>query len=231
VTTGPPISYHPDVVRLLCISDIHGDEAALAAVLATAERRGFSRLLVAGDICFPGPAPLDTWRRVVRADAICVQGLGDRALATIDLDRIRAPQSDHERERLERLIEVRRELGEPILERIKRLPAQARMPLPDGGELVLVHGSPADPTEPFTAEMDDAEVSALIGDDPCDIIICGGSHVPFERTVGGVHIVNVGSVGEAICRGGHRHADATFVELSGGRLRVEQFAVPLDRAA
>lgn len=106
-----------------------------------------------------------------------------------------------------------------------------RMPLPDGGELVVVHGSPADPTEPFTHEMDEEELSALIGDDPCDVIVCGGSHVPFERQVGDVRIINVGSVGEAVCGAGRRHADATFLDLTGGRLRVEQFAVPLDRAA
>lgn len=224
-------------MRLLCLSDIHGDADALAAVLATAERRGYSRLVVAGDLCFPGAQPLETWRRLVRQGALCVQGLADRALATLDLSGIRPPQSDHERARLQRLEEVRAELGELVLARLARLPAMERMALPDGGELVVVHGSPADPTEPFTHDMDDDELSALIGDDPCDVIVCGGSHVPFEREVGGVRIINVGSVGEAVCGTRHasagagdpsrRHADATFVDLSGGRLRVEQFAVPL----
>src|SRR5262249_55407129 len=58
-------------VRLLCISDIHGREDALAAVLATAERRGYSHLLVAGDLCFPGPAALAVWRRLAAARATC----------------------------------------------------------------------------------------------------------------------------------------------------------------
>jgi predicted phosphodiesterase len=62
-------------------------------------------------------------------------------------------------------------------------------------ELVVVHGSPADPTEPFSHEMTDDEMNALLGDDPADIVICGGSHVPFDRFVRGVRIVNVGSVG------------------------------------
>ena len=50
-----------DLVRLamllLCLSDIHGHLDALRAVLATAERRSFHKLLVAGDIVFPGPEP------------------------------------------------------------------------------------------------------------------------------------------------------------------------------
>ena len=72
-------------MRLLCLSDIHGHADALAAVLATAERYGYSKILVAGDLCFPGPQPLETWRRLTQAGAVCVQGAGDRALATLDL--------------------------------------------------------------------------------------------------------------------------------------------------
>ena len=73
-------------MRLLCISDIHGHLDALAAVLATAERRSFHKILVAGDIVFPGPAALETWRRLAGAGAILVQGVADKALATLDPD-------------------------------------------------------------------------------------------------------------------------------------------------
>lgn len=217
-------------MRLLCLSDIHGHADALAAVLATAERRGYGRILVAGDLCFPGPGPLETWRRLTQANALCVQGVGDRALATLDLDTVRA-RSDHERARLERLRQVRAELGELILARLARLPQTVRIPLDDGGELVLVHGSPVDPFEPFTHDMSDEEMNALIGDDPADVIVCGGSHVPFDRMVGGVRIISSGSVGEAPGSGepvGH----GTFLEIRPGTgLEVHQFAVPLGRAA
>ena len=40
---------------------------------------------------------------------------------------------------------VRAELGDIILERLKRLPTHFRLPLEDGKELLLVHGAPADP--------------------------------------------------------------------------------------
>src|SRR5581483_6346232 len=124
-------------VRLLCISDIHGHADALAAVLATAERRGYTKILAAGDLCFPGPEPLETWRRLTQAGAVCVQGVGDRALATLDPGKL-TPRSEHERARLGRMAAVRRELGELILARLARLPETVRLPLPDGGELVLV---------------------------------------------------------------------------------------------
>jgi hypothetical protein len=84
--------------------------------------------------------------------------------------------------------------------------------------------------------MTDEEMRALIGTEPPDLIVCGGSHVPFDRTVeiaGGssVRIVNVGSVGEALDAGSARHANATFLDFSSGRLDVEQFIVPLKNAA
>lgn len=243
-------------MRLLCVSDIHGHADALGAVLATAERRGYTHLLAAGDLCFPGPRPLETWQRLQHAKAICVQGASDRALAALNLDNVRA-RSDHERERIDRVRQVRTELGDLILARLARLPPIHRMPLPDGRELILVHGSPADPLEPLTHDMSDQEILTLIGDDPADIVVCGGSHVPFDRTVAEVRVINVGSVGEApsaqleerqagepgrgegremrevpVSGPRPRFADAAFIELlRDGQLVVEQFAVPLSSPA
>jgi predicted phosphodiesterase len=221
-------------VRLLCISDIHGHADALAAVLATAERRGYSKILVAGDLCFPGPKPLETWRRLTQANAVCVQGVGDRALATLDVGRVRErARSAHERAKLDRLAQVRTELGDLILARLARLPETFRLPLEDGSEIVLVHGSPADPLEPITHDMTDQEISALLGDDPADIVLCGGSHVPFERMVAGVRVINLGSVGEAPGGGGDglAHADLTIIETRASGVEIEKLVVPLGKAA
>jgi len=214
-------------MRFLCISDIHGHADALAAVLATAERRGFSKLLVAGDLCFPGPAPLETWRRLTSANALCVQGVGDRALATVELENLRAT-SEHERARLERLRATRAELGQLILARLAKLPKTSRIAIETGREILIVHGSPQDPSEPFSHEMTDEEISALVGDENPEVIVCGASHVPFDRQVGATRIVNVGSVGEAP---GGQHAHATFIETTPSGVTVEQFVVPLGRAA
>jgi predicted phosphodiesterase len=214
---------------MLCLSDIHGHLDALRAILATAEQRGFHKLLVAGDIVFPGPEPLETWRRLTAAGAVMVQGLTDRALATIDPSSVR-PRSDHERTRLERMRSTRDALGDIILERLRRLPTKARIPLEDGGELVLVHGSPHDPGEALTHDMSDEEILALLGDDPADVVVCGASHVPFDRMVGGVRVVNVGSVGEAPGSGA-RFAHAAWIESTPAGVRVEPLTVPLLDAA
>ena len=226
---------------ILCLSDIHGNLDALRAVLATAERRSFHKLLVAGDVVFPGlddashAQPLETWRRLTAAGAVMVQGVTDRAIATLDPTK-NAPKSPHEEKMVERMREVRAELGELVLERVRRLPTQVRFPLEDGGELLLVHGSPADPAEAMSHDMTDEELSALIGDDPADLVVCGMSHLPFDRTVGHVRVVNVGSVGEAPdgveeLRGVPAVAHATWIESRPSGVEIEQIVVPLRELA
>lgn len=240
---GPLILAPCEPVRLLCISDIHGHADALSAVLATAERRGYQRVLVAGDLCFPGPEPMATWRRLRQIKALCVQGVGDRAIATVDLENLRA-RDDHERERLQRLHDVRAELGDAILNELAKLPRVTRVTLDGGRQVILVHGCPLDPTEPMTHDMDDSTIAAMLGEEPADLVLCGASHVPFDRVVqrkldGGevfTRVVNVGSVGEAPtmsaeATGAPRFAHATFVHSTDGGIDVEQFVVPLGRAA
>lgn len=211
-------------MRFLCISDIHGHARALNAVLAEADSRGWDQLLVCGDLCFPGPAPLEVWRTLVQRKAVCVQGLTDRALASIDPMKLSAT-TEPERERIERLRQVHVELGEIIIARLGKLPQVVRLPLESGHTLVLVHGSPADPTEPFSFDMTEDEAIRLLGDEPGDLIVCGGSHVPFDHSAADVRIVNVGSVGEAPAGD---HANATIVETGPLGFRVEQFDVMLD---
>ena len=46
-------------------------------------------------------------------------------------------------------------------------------------------------------DLDDDEIVSLIGDDPADVVVCGSTHVPFQRQVEGILVVNVGSVGQA----------------------------------
>jgi len=210
-------------MRFLCISDIHGHAKALRAVLAEGKTRTYQQLLVCGDLLFPGPEPLETWRLLIDERAVCVQGVGDRAVAAIDPTRLR-PASPDQKIRLERLVRAKQELGELIVARLGKLPPIARLPLENGEEMVVVHGSPVDPTEPFTHDMTDQEMLALIGDDPADVIVCGGSHVPFHRRLDDVHVISVGSVGEAPTP---QVAHGTLIDASSFGVAIEQFEVQL----
>ncbi len=210
-------------MRFLCVSDVHGYAGALRAVIREAEAFGFDQLIACGDLCFPGPEPLEVWKLLVQHRALCTQGVGDRALAAIDPEKLSAT-GEAERARIDRLRKAHRELGEIIVARLGQLPPIARLPIESGHTLLVVHGSPADPTEPFDISMSDDDMIALLGDEPGDIIVCGGSHVPFDRTVADVRIVNVGSVGEAPSGD---HASAVIITTSQLGISVEPFTVPL----
>src|SRR3954470_17595218 len=77
-------------MRFLCVSDIHGHAAALRAVIREAEGFGFDQLIACGDLCFPGPDPLEVWKILVQHRALCTQGVGDRALAAVDPEKLGA---------------------------------------------------------------------------------------------------------------------------------------------
>jgi len=210
-------------MRFLCLSDIHGHADALDTVLAEAKNWGFDQVVVCGDLCFPGPAPLRVWKRLVEVRALCVQGLTDKAISELDPDELTA-STEGDRLRLERLAQVHSELGELILERLRRLPTIARLPLESGHEMVIVHGSPSDSTVSLTHDLSDEEFDALLGDDPADLVICGGDHVPFQREIGDIRVVGVGSVGEAPIRG---LAYATLVTSTPTQTSIEQKEVEL----
>jgi predicted phosphodiesterase len=205
-------------MRFLCVSDIHGHARALKAVLREADSFGWDQLVACGDLCFPGPDPLAVWKILVEHRAVCVQGLGDRALALVDPSKL-AAANPSERSRIERLKQAHQELGELIIARLGKLPPRASLPLESGHTMLVVHGSPADPPEPLTIDMSDDEILALLGDEPGDLVVCGGSHVAFEREVADVRIVNVGSVGESP-EGGYAHAAIIISSQTGYAVRT-----------
>lgn len=206
-------------MRLLCVSDIHGYSDALDAVLREASDRGWDQLIVCGDLCFPGPEPLKVWKTLIAHNALCVQGLTDRALAEVTAERLKGAGAA-EQARVKRFLQMQVELGELILARLARLPTIASLPLESGHTMTIVHGSPTDPTEPVTVDMSDEEISAVLGTSSGDLVVCGGSHVSFERQVGDVRVVSVGSVGEAP---DSRYAHATFILTTPEGVTVEPF--------
>ena len=205
-------------MRFLCVSDIHGHADLLKALMREADAYGWDKLIACGDLCFPGPEPLAVWKILVDHRALCVQGLGDRALAQVDPSKL-AAASPGEKARIDRLKQVHAELGELIIARLGKLPPMASLPLESGHTMLVVHGSPADPSEPLTFDMSEDEIISLLGDEPADIVVCGGSHVAFEREVADVRIVNVGSVGESP-EGGVAHGAIVMSSQTGFAVRL-----------
>ncbi|MGF1467640.1 MAG: metallophosphoesterase family protein [Sandaracinaceae bacterium] len=187
----------PAAATIAFLSDIHGNLEALDAVLEELSRRDVSTVFVAGDLLLGGADPVGVYQRLQQVGARCTRGLSDSALVRIEPKSL-VPANDADRARAEAYAATRASLGDLILKYLERLPEKLRLPLVDGREVLMVHGSPRDPTLEISHDLDDEELRALVDDDPADFIVCGASHVPFQREVtDGQTVINVGSVGEA----------------------------------
>jgi predicted phosphodiesterase len=190
------MAHPPAAAPIAFLSDVHGNLVALDVVLAELERLDVKRLYVAGDLLLGGDQPLEVWQRLQALGATCTRGPSDIALASVDPSSL-VPIDEAQRRQARVFAETRAAIGDLVAERLRRLPEQQRIPLVDGREVLMMHGSPADSTREISHDLSDDEILALLNDDPADIIVCGSTHVPFQRTVGEYHIVNVGSVGAA----------------------------------
>lgn len=195
------------------LADLHGNLPALEAVLDELKRRDVTRIFVAGDLLLGGEQPVEVFKRLNQVGAECVRGASDAALATLSETKIGAAMA-RDPEKAERFKKTRAALGELVIKYLGRLPDSLRIPLSDGREIVLVHGSPADPLTEITHDMSDDEILALIADDPADIIACGGSHVPFQRDVDELRVLGLGSVG-ASPEGGVAHFAIVTPRMEG----------------
>ena len=190
------MAHPPEAAPIAFLSDVHGNLTALDVVLAELERLNVKRLYVAGDLLLGGDEPLGVWQRLQALGATCTRGLSDLALSSVDPGRL-VPIDDEQRRQARLFSETRAAIGDLVAERLRRLPEQQRIPLVDGREVLMVHGSPADSNREISHDLSDEDILTLLDDDPADIIVCGSTHVPFQRTVAEYHIVNVGSVGGA----------------------------------
>ena len=191
-----PEPFVPIDTQVAILSDVHGNARALRAVLDELGKRGVTRIYALGDHLVGGDAPLESWRLLMDARAKLGRGLGDTALASLVPEKL-APKNDRERELAARFVSTRKEVGELVLRHLLALPYALRVPLADGRELLLSHGSPADPTVEITVDLDDEEMMSLVAADPADIVATSGGHVPFVRDLGDVRVVGVGSVGDS----------------------------------
>ncbi|MFW2389105.1 MAG: metallophosphoesterase family protein [Polyangiales bacterium] len=190
------MAHPPEAGPIGFLSDLHGNLRALDAVLGELERLGVKRVYVAGDLLLGGEEPLAVWQRLQSLGAVCTRGPSDLALGSVDPGSL-VPIDSEQRKQARLFADTRAAIGDLVAERLRRLPEQQRIPLIDGREVLMVHGAPGDPGREISHDLSDDEILGLLNDDPADIIICGATHVPFQRAAEDYHVVNVGSVGAA----------------------------------
>jgi len=201
--------------RTLIVSDIHGNLAALEAVL----REPHDGLICLGDVVGYGPEPGGCLRRLVAEDAVLIQGNHDRSLADGSPPRCRPS--------FERLALAAAPLGEAQLTRDEKrhlgsLPRWLAMDL-GPFECMAVHATPSDPLYRYLGPDENAWAVELEASDD-DIVLVGHTHLQFDLRTRAGRVVNPGSVSQP--KDGN--PDAAFALVDGESVRFGR--VPYDVA-
>jgi predicted phosphodiesterase len=225
-------------VRYAVLSDIHANPLALDAVLRDIEEKGGADgYLVLGDLVAQGHDPIPVVERLAGLpNARFVRGNTDRYVCARDLPSwIDLPGAGVER--LSVWFEAARShawttgclAASGWLPWVSALPLEDRFVLPDGSRALCVHAAPGlDDGDGISPLATDEAVSRLLKGCEADIVLVGHTHWPFDRLVGGVRVVNPGSVSYPWApdlRGSYAFLDA---DASGHSVSLHRVAFDID---
>ncbi len=185
-------------MKIAVISDIHGNLAALDAVLDDMKAQGCEKVFVLGDYAMAGPRPSETVNWFMKK-------LGDKSFKMIqgNTDLMIADFSDDLYENVKTKAPIMAEALKDdvktlnIIQKdfLKNLPIQLQIE-EEGVKFLLVHGSPRKNNEDILPDTPLAEVEKMLENVEADVVLCGHTHLPCGfQTSKKQTVVNVGSIG------------------------------------
>ena len=201
-------------MRILVVSDIHANWAALAAI-----REPHDVCLCLGDLVDYGPDPGPCVRWAMQHAHYAVRGNHDHGVAQGIA--VSGERGYRYLTRFTRPL-MWGALGPEERRYLLRLPLTCRLTL-GGKRILLVHGTPRDPLDEYV--MKDPEVWARrVRNAEADLVCVGHSHMQFQLTVDGVTILNPGSVGQP------RDGDprAAYAIIDGNRIALRRVEYPIE---
>ena len=209
-------------MKITVVSDIHGNLAALEAVLRHARGQGAAqRILNLGDSTGYGPEPDAVVRWSRGAQIINILGNYDKKVLS----------KEHRREDWSRVKTTEKRemfawtyhaLSKSSRKFLKSLPEKYRVDI-NGMNILMTHGSPASLTEHLRPETPVQRLAELAKMADADIVLCGHSHQAFVRRVNDVLFINPGSVGRP--DDGDPRASYAVVDIQAGKANVNLFRV------
>ena len=165
-------------MRVAALYDIHGNLAALDAVLAEVDA---DVVVVGGDFVL-GPWPQETYERLrsLEGDVRFIRGNADREVVD-DAPGLAPP---------ELTAFVRERLSPDACEFLRSLPLTESI-----GRVLFCHATPRNDEEIYTRISPDESWRAALAGVDADVVVCGHTHVQFDRRIGDVRLVNAGSIG------------------------------------
>jgi len=219
-------------MRVALISDLHGSEFALNAVLADIARTGVDQIVCLGDVVTLGPRPREVLGRLAELGCICILGNHDEFMLDDGLTRSYSEVPII----IEAVDWCRAQLSSADLKFIASFSRGCELKLNNSGSLLLFHGTPDSNTTDLLATTPAERVDDLLAGRRATVMAGGHTHVQMLRQHRGTLIVNPGSVGLAFKEhvAGREpilmpHAEYAVVDAMDGDLAVSLRRVPLDK--
>jgi len=220
--------------KIAVLSDIHGNDRALQAVLKQCKAKGADTYVNLGDVFYGPLDPAATFGMVRQVEMVTVSGNEDRLI----IEPGNPEQVDNPTLRY-----VRDQLEPAALDWLRSLPADTMI----NEEIYCCHGSPGDDllylledvSGGLPALRKEKEINSLLAGIETPVVLCGHSHLPriVELSTGRL-VVNPGSVGlqayrddipvDHIMQTGSPQASFAMLEKINGRWRAELFKVRYD---
>lgn len=179
-------------MRVAVLADVHGNLPALEAVLEDVDRAGVDLIVLAGDVA-AGPLPGETIEALqgLGPRVVGVRGNADRCMVeAFDAGVDAEPEGAHEDD-----VELGRRLSRAHRDWLAAAPLTRTVDVDALGPVLVCHATPRDDTEVVLEGTDDAAVAVALDGVGEAVVVCGHTHMPFDRTVAGRRLVNPGSVG------------------------------------
>jgi predicted phosphodiesterase len=177
-------------MRAAVLADIHANLPALDAVLAEPDVVGADVVVLLGDIAL-GPMPGPTLDRLAGLGdrAVWVHGNCERELITaFDGGEIPGPNGDQARATAALIDRAQRD-------RLDGLPLTVTLDIDGLGPTLFCHASPRRDDEMLLVDSPPERWAAALEGVEAGVVVCGHTHLPFDRLLGGRRILNPSSVG------------------------------------
>jgi len=180
-------------MRVAALYDIQGNLPALEAVLQDIRQAEVDHVVVGGDV-LPGPMPRETITCLLDLDIPVqfIQGNGDRVV----LAQRGGAESSEVPEQFREVVRWVAQQLEPEDERLLAgWPETLRVQIRGLGEVLFCHATPRNDSEIFTRLTSEDSLLPIFEGLNVPVVVCGHTHMQFDRTIGGIRVVNAGSVG------------------------------------
>jgi predicted phosphodiesterase len=208
-------------MRIAILSDIHGNQLALEAVLRDLEdQERCGQLIVAGDLCLNGPRPCEVLQMVQDLHCPVIQGNTDLEIVT------QAPEKGEKKRSV--VSWTREQIGQSGIEYLAGLPFSYRVSNPVERDLLIVHANPLNLEDAIFPNADDEALESLLSglDERVGALAFGHLHIAYTRHWRGLLLADVGSCG--VPRDEDLRAAYGILTWQAGQWEAEIRRVPYD---